>query len=84
MTYLTIFEIKEIRCSFRLVLKRETDKGVSKSSRLEFLENLLGNNFALSNTEDNNSRHLNNGCVVDLPLLRTILAIYQTSCEPRF
>ena len=74
MTYLSIFGIREILCSFRLVLKEEAGKEISKSSTLEFLENFLGNHFALSNTEDNNSMHLNTGCVVDLPLLRTILA----------
>ena len=46
-----------------------------KSSRLEFSEKFLGNNFALSEAEDNNSGLLNRGGIADLPLLRTLLAM---------
>ena len=38
----------EILCSFRLVLGGKTGKEIPKSSRLEILEKILANNFALS------------------------------------
>ena len=38
----------EILCSFRLVLERKTGKDIPESSRFEFLEKFLANNFALS------------------------------------
>ena len=41
-------------------------KEISESSVLEFLEKFSGNNFGLSDTEDNTS--------ADLPSLRTLLA----------
>ena len=47
----------------------ETDK---ESSRLEFLEKLLVNNFALSDAKDNTSEPLNRRGTADLPLLRTL------------
>ena len=50
-----------------------------KSSRLEFLEKFLVNNFVLSDAEDNTSDPLNRGSIADLPLLRTLLAICQKS-----
>ena len=78
MTFLTILGVTEI-CSFRLVLELKTGKEIIKSSRLEFLENLITNNFALSDAEDNTSRSLNRGAIADLPLLRTLLAIRQKS-----
>ena len=55
-----------------------------QSSRLEFLEKFLENNFALSEAEDNTSGLLNRGGIADLPLLRTLLAIRQKSREPSF
>ena len=58
-------------CSFRLVLEGKTGKEIPESSRLEFLEKFLANNFALSDTEDNTSGPLNRGGIADLPLLRT-------------
>ena len=66
-------------CSFRLVLERKTGKEISKSSRLEYLEKFLANNFALSEAEENTSGPLNRGGIADLPLLRTLLAICQKS-----
>ena len=54
------------------------------SSRLEFLEKFLANNFALSDAEDNTSGPLNRGGIADLPLLTTLLAIHQKSQEPSF
>ena len=67
----------EILCSFRLVLEGKTSKEIPESSRLEFLEKFLANNFALSDTEDNTSGPLNRGGIANLPLLRTLLAIRQ-------
>ena len=75
MTFLTILGVTEILCSFKLVLQGKTGKEIPESSRLEFLERFSANNFALSDAEDNNSRLLNRGCIADLPLLRTLLAI---------
>ena len=81
MTFLTILGVKEILCSFRLVLEEKTGKEISESSRLEFLGKFSANNFALS---DNTSTPLNRGGIADLPLLRTLLAIRQKSREPSF
>ena len=55
MNFLTILGVTETLCSFRLVLQEETGKEMSTSSRLEFLQKILGNNFALSHVEDNSS-----------------------------
>ena len=55
-----------------------------ESSRFEFLEKFLANNFALSDAEDNTSGPLNRGDIADLPLLRTLLAIHQKFQEPSF
>ena len=44
----------------------------------------LANNSNLSDTEDKTSMSLNRGSTVDLPLLRTLLAICQKSQEPSF
>ena len=72
MTFLTIFDVTEILCSFRLVLDGETGKEIPKSSRFEFLEKFLANNFALSVEEVNTSTPLNRGGLADLPLLRAL------------
>ena len=53
-------------------------------SRLEFPENFLTNNVALSDAEHNTSGTLNWGGIADLPLLKTLLAICQKSQEPSF
>ena len=84
MTFLTMLGVTEILCSFRLVLEGKTGKEIPESSRLEFLEKFSANNFALSDAEDNTSGPLNRGGIADLPLLRTLLAIRQWSCEPSF
>ena len=65
----------EILCSFRLVLGGKTGKEIPKSSRLQFLDKFLANNFALSEAEENTSELLNRGGIADLSLLRTLLAI---------
>ena len=69
----------EILCSFRLVQEGKTGKGIPKSSRLEFLEKFLANNFVLSDVEENTSSPLNREGIADLPLLRTLLVIHQKS-----
>ena len=79
MTFLTTLGDMEILCSFRLVLEEKTPKEIPESSILKFLEMLLANNFALSDAEDNTSGLLNRGDILDLPLLRTLLAIHQKS-----
>ena len=81
---ITILGITEILCSFRLVLEGKTSKEVPKSSRLEFLEKFLSNNFALSDAEKKTSGLLSRGSIADIPLLRTLLAICQKSQEPSF
>ena len=50
---------------------------MSRLPRLEFLDKLLANSFALSDAEDNNSGLLNRGGIADLP-------IHQKSREPSF
>ena len=84
MTFLTILGVTEILCSFRLVLEGKTGKEIPESSRLEFLEKFLANNFALSDAEGNTSGPLNSEGIADLPLLRTLLAIHQKSQVPKF
>ena len=84
MTFLTILGVMDILCSFRLVLEGKTGKEIPESSRFEFLEKFLANNFALSDVEDNTSGPLNRGGIADLPLFRTLLAICQESQEPSF
>ena len=84
MTFLTILEVTEVLCSFKLVLEGKTGKEIPESSTLEFLEKFSVNNFALPDAEDNTSRQLNRGIIPDLPLLRTLLAIHQKSREASF
>ena len=84
MGFSTILGVMEILCSLRLVLEGKTGKEIPESSKLEFLEKFLANNFALSDAEDNTSGPLNRGAIADLPFLRTLLAICQKSREPSF
>ena len=80
MTFLTILEVTEILCSFRLVLEGKTSNKITRKvyiPRLESLEKFSANNFALSDAEDNTSGLLNRGGITDLPFLRTLLAIHQ-------
>ena len=79
MTFLAILGVTEIFCSFRLVLEGKTGKEIPESAKLEFLEKVLANNFALSDAEENTSQPLNRESMADLPLLRTLLAICQKS-----
>ena len=61
MTFLTILGVKKILCSLKIVLEAKVGKGMLKSSRLEFLEKFLANNFILSDAEDNTFEPLNRG-----------------------
>ena len=65
------WKVTEILCSFRLVLEGKAGKETFESSRLEFLEKFLANNFTLSDAEDNTFRLLNKKCIADLPLFKT-------------
>ena len=69
---------------FQIVLEGKTGKEIPESSKLEFLKKFSAINFALSDAKDNTSRPLTGGGIVDLPLLRTLLAICQKSWEPSF
>ena len=71
-------------CIFKLVLERKTSKEIPESSILEFFGKFSANNFASSDAEDNTSGLLNRGCIADLLLLRTLLAIHQKSGDPSF
>ena len=84
MTILTILGFTEILGSFRLVLDGKTGKKISESSRLKFLEKFLENNFALSDAKVNTSGLFNRGVILDLLLLRRLLAICEKSWEPSF
>ena len=77
MTFLTILRVMEILYSFRLVLEEKTGNETPESSRLELVEKVLANNFALSGGEGNTSSLLNKRGITELPLLRTLLAIRQ-------
>ena len=74
VTILTILGVTKILCSFRLVPGEKSGKEIPELSRSELLEK-FANNFALSNAKDNTSWLLNRGGIVDLPLLRTLLAV---------
>ena len=63
MTFLINLGVTEILCYFRLVLEGKTGKEIPESSRLEFLEKFLTNNFTLSDVGDNTSMLLNRGGV---------------------
>ena len=60
ITFLTIFWVMEILCSFRFVLEGKTSKEIPESPGFEFLKN-----FALS--DDNTSGPLNREGISDLP-----------------
>ena len=72
MIFLTILRVMEVLCSFRLVLEGKTGIEMPESSRLEFLEHFLANNFASSDAEGNASGLLSAEGIADLPLLRTL------------
>ena len=76
MISLTNLEITRILYYFRLAVKAKAGKKIPESSRIEFLK-FPANNVALSDAEDNTSGRLYKGGIVDLPLLRIMLAICQ-------
>ena len=84
MTFLTILGVIEIFCSLCLVLEGKRGKEIPESSRVEFLEKFLANNFALSDAEENTFWPLNRGAIVDLPSLKILLTIRQKLQEPSF
>ena len=69
--------LTETLCSFRLAQEGKTGKETPDASRIEFLRN----NFALSDAEDSTSWPLKKEGIVDLPLLKTLLAIRQSFWE---
>ena len=73
MTFLTISGVTEIFCSFRLVLDEKTSRDVSDSSRLDFSEMFIANNFALMDAESNTFGPLNRGNIANLRFLRSLL-----------
>ena len=78
MGILTILGVMRVLCSLRVVLE---GKEIPESLRLELFDKFLGNNFVLSDAEDNTSGPLNRGVRADLPLLKTLLAIRHKSPE---
>ena len=78
-TFLTILEVMEILCSFRLALEVEIGKEIPELSKLEFSEKILANNFVLSDAEGNTSGLLSRGGTADLLLFRTLWGIWQKS-----
>ena len=87
MIFVTVLRVTEILCSFRLVLEGKTGEEIPESSRLEFLEKFLVNNFFFfffSDSEDNTTSSVNREDLSDLPFLRTLLALCQKSREPSF
>ena len=84
MIFLNILRVAKILWSFRLVLEGKAGKEIPESSRLDFSENFLASNFALSDAEGSTSQQLNRRGIAALPLSRTLLAIYQKSQKPSF
>ena len=84
MTFWTNLGVKEILCSFSLVLEGKTGKEIPQSSTLEFPQKVLANNFAFSDAEDNTLGLLNRGGIADLPLLRTLFITLQKFQKPIF
>ena len=76
--FMTFLGVMEILYSFRLVQKGKTGKEIPQSSRLEFLEKFLAM-ILLYQMQKTTSSPLNRGGISDLPLLRTLLAIWQKS-----
>ena len=65
-------------------LCKSNTKEIPESSRLEFLEKILANNFVLSDGEDNTTWLLKREVLTDLTLLRIVLAIHQKFWRPSF
>lgn len=71
--FIQLIGVIEILRSFREVLEWKVGKEISQSSGLEVLEKILGNNFALSDAEENIPVIAR--VIADMPLLRALLAI---------
>ena len=69
---------------FQIISRGQRSKEVPESSRSEFFEKFLANNFTLSDAVDNTYGPLNRGGITDLPLSKTVLAIHQKSQESNF
>ena len=69
---------------FRLALERRTKKKNTCVIKIRVLTKLLPNNFSLSDAEGNTSKPLNRVGIAYLPLLRTVLAIWQEPWELSF
>ena len=65
MTFFTNVGVTEILCRVRFFLEGKTGKEIPKSSRLEFSEKIVVNNFASSYAEGNTSGLLNRGGIAD-------------------
>ena len=65
MIFLNILWVTEISCCFRLVQDRKAGKEIPESSRSEFWETFLANNFVLSDAEDNTSEPLHRGGIAN-------------------
>ena len=72
INFLTNSGVIQALCCFKLVQERKAGKQI-ESSRLEFLQKLLANNF-----------ELNTAGLAYQPLLGTLLPICQKSQEPSF
>ena len=83
-TFLIHLGVIEIFCSFRLVLEGKACKAITELSRLEFFKSIPSKVFGLSDPENNTSRALNKGGMVNLLLLRTLLVIHQKSRAASF
>ena len=70
--------VSGILCGFKLVLEGKSGKEIPESSRLELLEEFSANAFALSDAVDSTSGPLIRGGIVDLALLKSLLAIRQS------
>ena len=64
VAFLTNFRVTQILCNFRSILKEKVGKEIPES---------------LSDVENNTSGSLNREAIADLPLLGTLLAVYQKS-----
>ena len=74
MTFLTYLEVTGILYSYILVLEGKAGKEIHESSRLEFLEKILVNNFSLSVAEESTSGPLNRRGTADLHMFRILIA----------
>ena len=83
LTFLTILGVKEYYKSL-VVLEGKKVKRWPSHQDQSFLKTFLPNSFTLSHAEGKTYGPLNRGGIVDLPLLRTLLAICQKSREPSF